>query len=264
MSRKLAACPQTPSFRLAARRQFHLLLAFTAYYAMAIAGHAQNVSPRSRDHLLAELLPSPAPTALEHAGLLPTLVNAAQQVTYEFFVAPHGNDSGVCSENMPCATLVRATVLASVGIPETAGAVIRMAAGRYGASSCGALLSRAHVVVMGSGATNTTIDCAYTARALFTTFSVTIMDLTFENGVSDDEFGGGALAVVFASRLVELKPTVTLRNVYFLGNNNAATALGGAVSIMTFIGSTVGLSISILGCYFEGNGVASIRESRCQ
>ena len=204
----------------------------------------------------ADALQHPSQSAVPDRGVQPPATttawarHAAAPATVHVAVA--GIDGAGCgSEPKPCGSLRFAVnVIAAAVSPASATVSIVVHAGRYTASSCGALSFRS-LVVTGAGSSVTTIDCGGSGgRVLATNASLSVSGVTFTGGlqhVAHDlndrrswwtSTGGGALSVVLpltAAGAPCAVPQVQLRDVAFV--DNAVTIAACLDSTATATGS---------------------------
>jgi hypothetical protein len=152
-------------------------------------------------------------------------------------------------------------------VPLDAFVTITMAAGVYGAASCGAMATRP-LAVNGAGSNVTVIDCKGTSRALYATASIAMTALCVRGGrvavpsapsLGNMGFlGGGGVAVVWDISLDGA--TAVLIDVSFVNNTlfdfesgqGGLDTGGGGLYIA---GGGIGVTVLLEGCSFEYNSV---------
>jgi hypothetical protein len=191
----------------------------------------------------------------------------------EAFVGPSGTDSPGCGTSLssPCATLTHA--LALYCTPGGPPLTLRVAAGSYGAPSCGAH-APCPLSIVGDGSGNTTVDCGGADRMLTSTSSLAVAQLSIGSGLvtyalnvtSDGSVvaGGGAIAVVLTSPDGDAR-TVSLTNVVLYNNTVSAAAdgdgtgsvfMGGGAVLVYAASANATVDVVVAACTLYDNGVS--------
>ncbi len=120
----------------------------------------------------------------------------------------------------------------------------------YGLASCGVSTARP-LALQGVG--SVTIDCGGSGRALFSSTSLAMSNLTLTGGYVSDGSDGGAVSIVSIDAL----PSFVFVDVVFV-NNSVLNGNGGGLSIECIAVQLSGVRLTFERVVFERNTVACV------
>ena len=192
-------------------------------------------------------------------------------------MSPHGSNGPGCGGTATTACADIAPALAAASPPRNRGAVVHVAAGMYGAASCGCV-AWFSVVIAGDGSGNTTVLCELTQQLLTANGSVLLTGLSVYNGLAyyNEGGGGGAVAVSWPQPCsdadgccAEFTDCTFVGNLAFAvrpdaqyyANDDALhgefmeAVGGGAISVVALPAATFAARVSVHRCVFHKNNV---------
>ena len=196
------------------------------------------------------------------------------------YVRPGGTNGPDCGSTTTtaCGTVAYAIVTVAAAVsPPSATVHVMVAAGAFGADSCGAVSSRP-LSIEGAGAGDTVVDCEWRGRLVATTADVSVTGVTVLRGLatttaaadgSAGDIGGGAIAVLLTDDggagvgSVALVDVEVRDGIVWLPSGSAIGPRGGgAVAVAVACASVCAVNVTVRGCTFHNNTVGC-RDAAC-